>query len=211
MPCCSLFNLCGGEAMHSNIFWSSPGVWVGGRGASFFFFSTFSLVARFLLTACWRFSEPCGFLFVPSTLFGSSLPERVPSLSYWFIVLLSLSVFQRYALAFFFWSFFFRHSKGVLVGMLPPCDGDLFRGQGFGKVPKFPTFPALVREPRVENSLGCCVSKSGAFGHGWNSDNPRQLANVLDLYSNHGPYWSLDIGVRGFYIKDIPNTAGHDG
>jgi hypothetical protein len=104
MPCCSLFSLCGDEAMRRCTQTSSDLArayeW-GGRAANFFF-SASPLVARFLLTACWRFSEPCGFLFVPSTLFGSSLPERVPSLSCWFVVLLSLSVLQRCALAFFF-------------------------------------------------------------------------------------------------------------
>jgi hypothetical protein len=70
-------------------------------------------------------------------LFGSSLPEWVLSLFCWLIALLTLSVLQRYVLAFFLWSFFPHHSKGVLVGMLPSCVGDLFRGQVLARRPNF--------------------------------------------------------------------------
>ncbi len=80
-----------------------------------------------------------------------------------------------------------------------------------GKVPELPTFSTLVRQPGVENSLGCCVSGSGTFGHGWYPDDPGQLAYVLDLNRDHGPRRSLDVQIRRFYVKNLPNATGHDG
>ncbi|CAM6056267.1 unnamed protein product [Sphagnum tenellum] len=80
-----------------------------------------------------------------------------------------------------------------------------------GKVPELPTFSALVRQPGVENSLGCCVSESGAFDHGWYPDDPGQLADILNLNRDHGPRRSLDVEIQGFYVKYIPDAAGHDG
>ncbi|CAN5974024.1 unnamed protein product [Sphagnum jensenii] len=82
---------------------------------------------------------------------------------------------------------------------------------GLGKVPKLPTFSALIRQLGVEYPLGCCVSGSCAFGHGRYPDDPGQLADILHLNRNHGPRRSFDIGIRGFYMKDIPNAASHDG
>ncbi len=78
-------------------------------------------------------------------------------------------------------------------------------------MPELPTFFALVRQPGVENSLGCCVSESGTFGHGWYPDDLGQLADVLDLDRDHGPRWSLDVRIGKFYVKYIPNAASHDG
>jgi hypothetical protein len=80
-----------------------------------------------------------------------------------------------------------------------------------GKVPELPTFPTLIQQFGVENSLGCCVFGSGPFNHGWYPYDPGQFAYVLDFHCDHRPRRSLDVRIRGFYVENLSNATSHDG
>ncbi|CAM6016594.1 unnamed protein product [Sphagnum balticum] len=80
-----------------------------------------------------------------------------------------------------------------------------------GGLPPFACECGGQSSAKIEDSLGCCVSKAHPFGHGGDSNNSYQLANVFDFNINQGPRWPLDVRVRGLYIQYLSNTTGHDG
>ncbi len=62
-----------------------------------------------------------------------------------------------------------------------------------GMVSEFATLPALVWKARVENLLSNCICGCCSFCHGWDSDESRELRDILDLYRYHGACQPLDV------------------
>jgi len=117
------------------------------------------------------------------------------------------------ALSFFSWVQFLpcAHTRGRVV--LRWC----FSKTGFAcvtssnMVSEFATPPALVWKAKIENLLSYCVYGYCSFRHGWDSDESRELKDILDLYRYHGAGQPLDVWVGDFNVQDLAKFAYHDG
>jgi hypothetical protein len=60
-------------------------------------------------------------------------------------------------------------------------------------MPELATFPTLIWQAGIEDSLSDGVFGAGSLRHGWDSNESRKFKDISDLQCDHGAGWPFNV------------------